>query len=319
MATSPVSSTPVPAFFGTIPLSAWQQEEIDAAEMEIRDEESVAALERSTDADTREQVLLEHMSLVRFVARKIHERLPQHVELDDLIGAGIVGLIDAFNKFDNKKAVQFRSYAQFRIRGAILDSLRSLDWGSRDLRRKGRDIEEATQRLIHQLNRKPTESEIAVALRMPLGQYQQLLGDLKNLEIGSLNELHTEDSAEEEVAYVPTSPEEDPLFLCLKREVSAQLSAAVGKLPEREARVLRLYYVEEMTLKQIGAVLGLAESRISQIRAAALVALRALLQTATKRVDTRFIKRSNIPPVPVAFMQGAAVTRQTGRAQRFAV
>jgi RNA polymerase sigma factor for flagellar operon FliA len=260
-------------------------------------------------------MLLEHMSLVRFVARKIHERLPQHVELDDLIGAGVVGLIDAFNKFDHKKEVQFRSYAQFRIRGAILDSLRSLDWGSRDLRRKGRDIEEATQRLIHQLNRRPTESEIAVALRMPLGQYQQLLGDLRNLEIGSLNELHSEDSAEEEAAYIPTSPEEDPLFLCLKSEVSAQLSAAVGRLPEREARVLTLYYVEEMTLKQIGAVLGLAESRISQLRAAALVELRALLQTATKRDGHRPVSRPKNwrPLVPAALTQRASMVSQASR------
>jgi RNA polymerase sigma factor for flagellar operon FliA len=321
MATSPVSSTPIPVFFGTIPLSAWQQEEIDGAEIEIGGDRPVVALNPSTDSATREQILLEHMSLVRFVARKIHERLPQHVELDDLIGAGIVGLIDAFNKFDHKKEVQFRSYAQFRIRGAILDSLRSLDWGSRDLRRKGRDIEEATQRLIHQLNRKPTESEIAVALRMSLGQYQQLLGNLKNLEIGSLNEQHSEDSAEEEVAYVPTSPEKDPLFLCLKSEMSAQLSAAVKTLPEREARVLTLYYVEEMTLKQIGAVLGLAESRISQIRAGALVELRVRLQATTKRVHVQPINRSrrSRSHIPAALTERAAATDHAGRAQRLAV
>jgi RNA polymerase sigma factor for flagellar operon FliA len=225
----------------------------------------------------RERVLLGNLPLVRFVARSIHERLPQHVEMEDLVSAGIVGLIDAFNKFDAGKNIQFRSYAQFRIRGAILDSLRSMDWGSRELRRKARGVENAVQKLTSRLKRKPLESEIAAELEIPLSAYQGLLAKLRQLEIGSLQELHTEGSPEDELAYLPTAPEEDPLYRCLQAEVSTQLSVAIAELPQREARVLALYYVEEMTLKEIGVVLGLVESRVSQIRAAAVRTLRTRL------------------------------------------
>jgi RNA polymerase sigma factor for flagellar operon FliA len=226
------------------------------------------------DPDTRERVLLEHMSIVRFVARRIHERLPQHVEMEDLVSAGVLGLIDAFQKFDARKNVQFRSYAQFRIRGAILDSLRILDWGPRDLRRKGRGVEEAMQLLMKRLGRRPSENEIAYELGIPLAAYQQLLGELKGLEVSSLNETRSEDSPEEDLAYVPTAAEEDPLFQCMQNQMSERLSAMIATLPEREAKVLSLYYVEEMTMKQIGATLGVVESRVSQIHSGALAMLR---------------------------------------------
>ncbi len=276
MAASPACSISTDFFANMMPPFAWTtpypQEQPTAPIMP-----ALVSAEQTNGAVDREQVLMDHLPLVRFVARRIHERLPQHVELEDLVSAGIVGLIDAFNKFDSGKNVQFRSYAQFRVRGAILDSLRTLDWGSRELRRKGRSIEEATQKLTHQLNRRPSESEVAADLGMELGQYQELLGELKSLEIGSLHETRNEDSSEEELAYVPTAPEEDPLYRCMKNEMSAQLSAAIADLPERDARVLVLYYVEEMTQKEIGAVLGLVESRVSQIRSAAVNRLRTVM------------------------------------------
>ena len=164
----------------------------------------------------QERVLLEHLPIVRFLARRIHERLPQHVDIEDLVSAGIVGLMDAFAKFDPAKKVQFRSYAQFRIRGAILDSLRTLDWSPRELRRKGRAVEEAIRVLTARLGRAPGEAEIAAAMELNLEEYQQLLGDLKGLEIGTLHMERNEDSGEEELAYVPGRPEEDPLFRCLR-------------------------------------------------------------------------------------------------------
>src|SRR6185437_15501301 len=143
----------------------------------------------------------------RYVARRIHERLPQHVEMEELISAGMVGLLDAFNKFDSAKNVQFRSYAQIRIRGAILDNLRTLDWSPRELRRKGRGIEEAIRVLTSRLGRAPLENEVADEMGMPLHEYQQLLTDLKGLEIGSLHVEHVEGSEEEELAYIPNSTE----------------------------------------------------------------------------------------------------------------
>jgi RNA polymerase sigma factor for flagellar operon FliA len=198
--------------------------------------------------------------------------------MEDLVSAGVVGLMDAFSKFDPQKKVQFRSYAQFRIRGAILDSLRTLDWSPRELRRKGRAVEEAIRGLTARLGRAPGEAEIASELELSLDQYQALLGDLKGLEIGTLHTEHNEDSGEEELAYVPGKPEEDPLFCCLRGELKEKLADAIEGLPERERLVMTLYYYEELTMREIGLALGVVESRISQIHASAVVHLRAALR-----------------------------------------
>ena len=244
----------------------------------------------------REQLLLEHLPTVRFLARRIHERLPQHVDLDDLISAGMVGLIDAFSKFDHSKKVQFKSYAQFRVRGAILDSLRTLDWSPRELRRKGRAVEEAIRTTTQRLGRAPSEQEIAAEMQLSLSDYQTLLGDLKGLEIGSLHMERSEDSGDEELAYVPGAPEDDPLFRCLKGEMKQRLADAIEDLPEKERMVLTLYYYEELTMKEIGLTLGVVESRVSQIHSSAVVRLRAAL--------------ANLRP------NGAAPLTRAGRASR---
>ena len=231
----------------------------------------------SMTASERETLLMEHLPTVRYLARRIHERLPQHVELDDLVSAGMVGLIDAFSKFDHGIKVQFKSYAQFRIRGAILDSLRTLDWSPRELRRKGRAVEEAIRASTQRLGRAPTEPEIAQEMQITLGAFQTLLGDLKGLEIGSLHMERTEDSGDEELSYVPGAPEDDPLFRCLKGEMKQRLADAIEDLPEKERMVLTLYYYEELTMKEIGLTLGVVESRVSQIHSAAVVRLRSAL------------------------------------------
>jgi RNA polymerase sigma factor for flagellar operon FliA len=225
----------------------------------------------------RENLLMEHLPTVRYLARRIHERLPQHVDLDDLVSAGMVGLIDAFSKFDHGKKVQFKSYAQFRIRGAILDSLRTLDWSPRELRRKGRAVEEAIRATTQRLGRAPSEPEIAGEMELSLSDFQTLLGDLKGLEIGSLNMERSEDSGDEELSYIPGAPEDDPLFRCLKGEMKQRLADAIEDLPEKERLVLTLYYYEELTMKEIGLTLGVVESRVSQIHSAAVVRLRVAL------------------------------------------
>src|SRR5208283_3437582 len=225
----------------------------------------------------QERVLLEHLPIVRFLARRIHERLPQHVDIEDLVSAGVVGLMDAFAKFDPAKKVQFRSYAQFRIRGAILDSLRTLDWSPRELRRKGRAVEEAIRVLTARMGHAPGEHDVAAEMGLDLDQYQQLLGDLKGLEIGTLHLEHHEDSGEEELAYVPGRPEDDPLFRCLRGELEERLTDAIANLPDRERLVMTLYYYEEMTMREIGLALGVVESRVSQVHASAVVHLRAAL------------------------------------------
>jgi RNA polymerase sigma factor for flagellar operon FliA len=235
------------------------------------------AAEAAAEVVDRDRLLLEHLPSVRYIARRIHERLPQHVELDDLVSAGVVGLIDAFGKFDHNKKVQFKSYAQFRIRGAILDSLRVLDWSPRELRRKGRAVEEAIRAVQQRAGHVPSEQEIAAEMNVTLEQYQMLLGELKGLEIGSLNMERSEDSGDEELAYIPGSPEDDPLFQCLQGEMKQHLADAIDDLPEKERLVLTLYYYEELTMKEIGLMLGVVESRVSQIHSSAVVRLRSAL------------------------------------------
>src|ERR1700683_2004880 len=250
------------------------------------------------DLLTAEQELLmvEHLPIVRLIARRIHERLPQHVPIEDLYSAGVVGLLDAFGKFDPSKQVQFRSYAQFRIRGAILDSLRTLDWSPRELRRKGRAIEQAIQTLTAQFGRSPSDTEIAHQLHIDLAAYQQLLGELKGLEIGTLHSERSEDSGEEELVYLPNRPEDDPLFRYLHAEMRERLIEAIGDLPERERLVMTLYYYEETTMKEIGLLLGVVESRVSQIHASAVLHLRARLAAFAERHESAAGSPSSRPP-----------------------
>jgi RNA polymerase sigma factor for flagellar operon FliA len=225
----------------------------------------------------QEQLMVEHLPIVRFIARCIHERLPQHVPIEDLYSAGVLGLLDAFGRFDPSKEVKFRTYAQFRIRGTILDSLRTLDWSPRKLRRKGRAVEQAIQMLTGQLSRSPTEIEIAQKLNIPLAAYQQLLGELEGLEIGSLHAERSMDSDEEELDLIPGRPDDDPLSRYLNGEMRERLTTAINDLSERERLVLTLYYYEETTMKEIGLILGVVESRVWRIRASAVLHLRARL------------------------------------------
>jgi RNA polymerase sigma factor for flagellar operon FliA len=221
--------------------------------------------------------MTELLPVVWFIARRIHERLPQHVPIEDLYSAGVVGLLDAFGKFNPSKQVLFRTYAQFRIRGAILDSLRTLDWSPRGLRRKGRAVEQAIQMLTAQFHRLPTETEIAQKVNMPLASYQHLLGELKGLEIGNLHSVNSDDSGEEELVYIPSRPEDDPLLCYLDAEMRQRLTEAIRDLPERERLVTTLYYYEEVSMKEIGLIIGVVESRVSQIHASAVLHLRARL------------------------------------------
>jgi RNA polymerase sigma factor for flagellar operon FliA len=205
------------------------------------------------------------------------------VDIEDLVSAGVVGLMDAFAKFDPTKKVQFRSYAQFRIRGAILDSLRTLDWSPRELRRKGRAVEEAIRVLTSRMGHAPGEADVAGEMGLGLEEYQQLLGDLKGLEIGTLHMERNEDSGDEELAYVPGRPEDDPLFRCLRGELEDRLADAIANLPDRERLVMTLYYYEEMTMREIGLALGVVESRVSQVHASAVAHLRAALKDLAAR------------------------------------
>jgi len=228
-----------------------------------------------------EQVLLQQLPQVKYIARRIHERLPQHVPFDDLLHAGIVGLIDAMHKFDAGKNVRFASYAKFRIRGAILDSLRDMDWSPRDLRRKARKLEATMQRLQTELGHSASETELAKAMNMSLEDFQHMLDEIRGLEIGSLQIESLEDGRETDLGEtLPGPPDQDPLTLCLRGERRQMLADAIVQLPEREQQVLALYYQEELTMKEVGAVLGVGESRVSQIHSIAVARLRSILSGA---------------------------------------
>jgi len=232
--------------------------------------------------EEREQRLMEQLPQVRYIARRIHERLPRHVPFEDLVHAGVIGLIDAFQKYDAGKHVQFASYAKFRIRGAILDSLREMDWSPRDLRRKARQLEEAHSRLCSELGRNPTEQEMAQHLGLDLHGLQLLLGEIDGLEVGSLRVVSPRDGVEEDLCeYLPDDREETPLRVCLRSEMKELLTRAIEELPEKERQVLALYYFEELTMKEVGAVLGVGESRVSQIHSMAVIRLRARLAEMT--------------------------------------
>ncbi|HUI76037.1 MAG TPA: FliA/WhiG family RNA polymerase sigma factor [Candidatus Acidoferrum sp.] len=229
------------------------------------------------DPAERQRLLEENLPEVRYIARRIHDRLPAHVPFDDLVHAGILGLIDAVDKFNPQKNVQLKSYARFRIRGAILDSLRQMDWSPRHLRRQARRIEEATRELSAELGRTPAEPEIADKLDISLTEFQQLLGDLRGLDLGSLQIESSEEGAGETLQIAAHRLEDDPFQLAARAEVRAILADAIGDLDEKERQVLGLYYLEELTMKEVGVILDVGESRVSQIHTAALLRLRSRL------------------------------------------
>ena len=229
------------------------------------------------DSEERQRLLIETLPEVRYTARRIHDRLPSHVLFDDLVHAGILGLIDAVDKFDSRKNVQLKSYARFRIRGAILDSLRQLDWSPRHLRRKARQIEQVNRELASELGRSPSEPEIASRLGVELVEFQQLLGELRGLDVSSLQGQSDDGLVEKNVAVAATRLEEDPFHLALRTEMRAILARAIEGLDEQERQVLGLYYLQELTMKEVGVILAIGESRVSQIHTAALLRLRSRL------------------------------------------
>lgn len=226
--------------------------------------------------EARQHLLSEHLPLVQYLARRIHGKLPRHVPMEDLVNAGVVGLMDAFQKFDTAKRVQFGSYAKFRIRGAILDSLRELDWSPRDLRRQSRRIEEAHNKLQAALGRHPTEPELAFELRIDLTEMHKLLRDINALEVCSLRFISPDGGAEIDITeQLSGGGAHDPLLQCLESETRNLLAQAISELPEKESKVVKLYYFEELTMKEIGVALGVGESRVSQLHSVAVMRLKS--------------------------------------------
>ena len=226
----------------------------------------------------RDHVVLEHLPLVRAIAVRVHENLPVHVDLDDLVHAGILGLFDAASKFNPDKQVVFSSYAKHRIKGAILDSLRQLDWASRDLRRRHKQVEAVTRDLATALQRNPTELEIAGKLGIEVDRWRQMMVDLRNVGLISAS-TRANDQDELPAPDFPSKPETQPDNMCSHEQLRSVLGVAMKTLPERYQKVVTLYYTNEMTMKEIGGILGINESRVSQIHKAALEKMQLVLQS----------------------------------------
>ena len=258
------------------------------------------------DGTLREKLLLEHLPQVQHIARRIHGRVPPQVLLEDLVHAGILGLMDAVRKYDPSKNVRLKHYAEFRIRGAILDSLRQADWSPRTLRRQARRLDRAILDCKARFGRHPSETEIAAQLQISLESLQQLLGDLRGLEIGSLpfdgNDLRGEESIETRAG----SEQEDPYHQTLRSEMMSLLDRAIEELPEREREVLALYHFKELTMKEVGVALGIGDSRVSQIHTAALLRLSAAMRELIEKAP-----RSRPPPGPRCLERPKSAERRT--------
>ena len=229
--------------------------------------------------DRRDQVVLEHLPLVKAIAVRVHENLPVHVEVDDLVHAGILGLFDAATKYNPDKQVAFSAYAKHRIKGAILDSLRQLDWASRDMRRRHKQVEAATRELAVTLQRNPTEAEVAQKLGIEVERLRTMMLDLRNVGLVSASTRGPE-SEDLPAPDFPTTPDSHPDSICAKEQLRAVLGVAMKTLPERYQKVVMLYYSNEMTMKEIGNILGINESRVSQIHKAALEKMNVALEAA---------------------------------------
>jgi RNA polymerase sigma factor FliA len=228
--------------------------------------------------ETREELILEHLPQVKLIARRIHERLPVSVSLDDLISTGTLGLIAAIDRYDPTHDVKLKTYAEYKIRGAILDSLRELDWAPRQQRKRAKLIESAIQALEQQLQRSPTEDEIAVHLNVSIEEYQQWLSDARGLTVGSLENAGTEDEGRDLLKYVSEKQETWPSHLFERSELERLLAQGIDRMPYIEKTVLSLYYYEELTLREIARIVDLHESRISQLKSQAILRLRSYLQ-----------------------------------------
>ncbi len=229
--------------------------------------------------EERDQIVLEHLSLVKAIAVRVHENLPVHVDLDDLVHAGVMGLFDAAQKYNPDKKVVFQSYAKHRIKGAILDSLRQLDWASRDLRKRQKRLDAVTRELTSRLGRAPNEMEIAEALGVELGRWRRMALELKNLGLLSASSLRPDPDNSAPVEF-PSPSDSQPDHICARQQLRSALAVALKCLPKRYQRVVFLYYTNEMTMKEIGAVLGVNESRVSQIHKIALEKMAANLRSA---------------------------------------
>jgi RNA polymerase sigma factor FliA len=238
------------------------------------------AIDRSqTKANTakRDELIIGHLHLVTAVAAHVRRSVSVHIELDDLVHAGTIGLFDAASKYRAEKEVAFSTYAKHRIRGAILDSLRQLDWASRDMRKRYKQVETVTRELTLQLKREPTEAEVASAMGLDARRWQSLMVDFRNMASATASQTRVERDDEKPLQEAPCTPAQYPDQVFARAEMRRKLQSVVQTLPERHQQVIKLYYENDLSMREIGNALGVNESRVSQIHKSALARMQSVL------------------------------------------
>ena len=228
--------------------------------------------------EERERLILEHLPQVRLIARRIRDRLPENVSLEDLVSAGIVGLIAAVDQYDPAHNVKLQTYAEYKIRGAILDSLRGLDWAPRQRRKKAKRIEFAISRAEQRLHRIPGEDEIATEMGVDLEEYHRWLVEVQGVNIGSLEYTRKDGEGKRLLEYLSDDQDQLPSRVLERSQLEQLLSDAILKIPPLERTVLGLYYVKDLTMREIAQVVNLSESRISHLKSQAILRLRANIE-----------------------------------------
>lgn len=225
----------------------------------------------------RDELILEHMHLVRSIATSVQRSISVHTELDDLVHAGTMGLFEAAGKYEESKEIAFAAYAKHRIRGAILDSLRQIDWASRDARKQYKQVQKVTRELTSRLQRTPTQAEIAEAMGLDERRWQALMMDFRNIGLANFRQAERTNGDDMPVREVPASPSCAPDTVFAQSEAREKLNRAMNTLPKRYQEVVKMYYENDMTMKEIGGLLGVNESRVSQIHKAALAKMQVFL------------------------------------------
>jgi RNA polymerase sigma factor for flagellar operon FliA len=226
----------------------------------------------------RETLVLQHLPQVRLIAKRIHDRLPDYISLDDLVSTGVVGLLAAIDNFDPSLNVQLKTYAERKIRFAILDSLRDMDWAPREVRKKSKMIEAAIHRVNQHAGREATEEEIAAELGVSLENYQKWLGEVQSVELERLESAGGEEGGPQLLNFISGDPESIPSRIVERSELERLLALAIDRMPKIERTVLNLYYFEELTLREIAAIVGMHLSRVAQLRTQAILRLRSHLE-----------------------------------------
>ncbi|MBI1860173.1 MAG: FliA/WhiG family RNA polymerase sigma factor [Deltaproteobacteria bacterium] len=244
---------------------------------------------KKVDKRTKEKLILEYSPLIKFIAQKIAVRLPSNIEFDDLVSSGVIGLMDAIDKYDPTRDNKFKTYAEFRIRGAILDELRAQDWVPRSVREKAKQLEKAHLRLERELGRTPTEDEITKELQMTKDEYYDLLNQVKSVSILSLDEAGSFNSSDRKsiLSLLESCKIPSPLAHLNMKTVKLIVTRSIESLPEKQRLVLSLYYYEDLNLKEIGDVLEVTESRVSQLHTQAILWLRRKLKSHFEELEVR--------------------------------